>query len=340
MKDSQTAPGIKKYLVVFFIFFLFFFLFDRGLFHIFQSIERDYFYRKNFKKIFGQRKDFNKNFVKLPKGTYNTLIMGSSRTHHGIHPLYIHERLKQKAFKIAKGKLNVKFNYYFYKEYKKYAGVPKVIIYGVDYFIFVNKSAENFLGFLGIKENKEYNYKNGILLLLSNKEQIDTFFDNMLDTLNKSCTSNSGSIDKIKKRIQIIDTFIGHRKLETFDERKPPRFNTFGYLPYPGEEGIYLTKLLEEWEADNVQVILVFLPDYIGTYESNYQGEAFKQNIRQITKPYKNVFIYDYNRPEVFPLSDANYFLDGGYGKTNSHLSRRGARRFNRMLVKDLKKHY
>ncbi len=342
MKDSQTGSGIKKFLLGFFIFFLFLFIFDRGLFHIFRAIERGYFAGKDFKKIFGQRKDFNKNFVKLPKGTYTTLIMGSSRTHRGIHPLYIHERLKQKAFKIAKGKINVKFNYYFYKEYKKYAGVPKVIIYGVDYFIFNNKSAENFLGFLGINDSKEYNYKKGFLLLLSNKERIDTFFNNMLDTLNQSCTLNSGAINKNKnkKKIQIIDPFIGYGKLEAFDERKPPRFNNFGYLPYPGEEGIYFTKLLKEWDADNVQVILVFLPDYIGTYESNYQGEAFKKEIRRLTKPYKNVFIYDYNRPEVFPLSDADYFLDGGYGKTSSHLSRRGARVFNRMLVKDLKKHY
>jgi hypothetical protein len=337
MKDSQTVSGIKKFLLGFFTFSLFLFLFDRGLFYFFQAIERSYFAGKDFKKIFGQRKDFNKNFVKLPKGTYNTLIMGSSRTHRGIHPLYIHKRLKQKAFKIAKGKINAKFNYYFYKEYKEYAGVPKVIIYGVDYFIFSNKSAENFLGFLGINDNKEYNYKKGFVLLLSNKERIDTFFNNMLDTLNQSVTSNASDT---KKRIQIIDPFIGYEKVEAFNKRKPPHFNTFGYLPYPGEEGIYFTKLLEEWEADNVQVILVFLPDYIGTYESNYQGEAFKKDIRQITRSYNNVFIYDYNRPEVFPLSNADYFLDGGYGKTNSHLSRRGARIFNRMLVKDLKKHY
>lgn len=335
MKDTQTASEKKKYLLEFFIFFLFLLLFDRGLFYLVRTIERNYSKRKDFKKIFGQRKDFNKNFTQLPKDTYSTLIMGSSRTHRGIHPLYIYEWLNQKAFKIAKGKINVKFNYYFYKEYKKVAGVPKVIIYGVDYFIFNQKSAENFLQFLGIKNNKEYMYKNGFLLLLSNKERIDTFFNNTLDTLNKIYTT-----DKNKKRIPIIDPFIGYEKLEAFDERKPPRFRTFGYVPYPGEEGIYFTKLLEEWEADNVQVILVFLPDYIGTYKSNHQGEAFKKEIRRLAKPYKNVSIYDYNQPEAFPLSDADYFLDGGYGKTNSHLSRRGARLFNRMLVKDLKKHY
>ena len=335
MKDTQAASRKKKHLVEFFIFFLFLLLVDRGLFHIIQAIERNYFKRKDFKKIFGQPRDFNKNFTQLPKDTYNTLIMGSSRTHRGIHPLYIYEWLNQKAFKIARGKINVKFNYYFYKEYKEAEGVPEVVIYGVDYFIFHQKSAENFLQFLGIKNNNEYIYKNGFLLLLSNKERIDTFFNNMLDTLNKIYFT-----DKNKKKMPIIDPFIGYEKMEAFDERKPPHHRTFGYDPYPGEEGIYFTRLLEAWEADGVQVLLVFLPDYIGTYESNHQGETFKKEIHRLAKPYTNVSIYNYNRPEAFPLTNADYFLDGGYGKANSHLSRRGARVFNRMLVKDLKKHY
>jgi hypothetical protein len=303
-----------------------------------QSIEKNYFQRQNFKKIFWQRRDFNKNFMKLPKNTYNTLIMGSSRTFRGIHPYYIYKRLKQRAFKIAKAKISVKFNYYFYKEYIKYAGVPKVIIYGLDYFIFTKRSAENFLRFIGVEDIRKNNYNNGILLLLSNKEKIDTFFNNMLDTLNRIYTSNSGVPGA--NEIQSIDPFIGYGGGLTLNKLKPPRFKTFHYTSFPGEEGVYFTKLLKECEADGVEVILVFLPDYIGTYESNVEGNAFKKDIQRLTRFYKNVFIYDYNDPKVFPLRNPDYFLDGGYGKTNSHLSREGARVFNRMLVKDLKKHY
>jgi hypothetical protein len=189
-----------------------------------------------------------------------------------------------------------------------------------------------------VEDTRKNNYKNGVLLLLSNKEKIDAFFKNMLDTLNQIYTSNPGA--PAGKEIQIIDPFIGYDGGKTLDERKPPRFNTSYYTPYPGEEGIYFTKLLKECEADGVQVILVFLPDYIGTYTSNFQGKAFKKDIQRLTRFCKNVFIYDYNHPQVFPLQNADYFLDGGYGKTNSHLSREGARIFNRMLVKDLKKHY
>jgi hypothetical protein len=338
MKFRQTTYGIKKCLLGFLIFLFFLFLFDRGLFYIIQSIENNYYKRKNFKKIFWQRKDFNKNFMKLPKNTYSTLIMGSSRTYRGIHPYYIHKRLKQNAFKIAKAKIGVKFNYYFYKEYKKYAGVPRVIIYGVDYFIFTKRSAENFLRFIGVEDIRKNNYKNGALLLLSNKEKIDTFFNNMLDTLNQVYTSNVDAHGS--KEIQIIDPFTGYDGGKILNKHKPPRFNTFYYTHYPGEEGIYFTKLLKECEADGVQVILVLLPDYIGTYTSNFQEKAFKKDIQRLTRFYKKVFIYDYNDPKVFPLQNTGYFLDGGYGKTNSHLSRKGARLFNRMLVKDLKKHY
>lgn len=338
MKFRQTTYRIKKYVFRFIIFLLFLILFDHGLFYIIQSIEKNYYQRQNFKKIFWQRRDFNKNFMKLPKNTYNTLIMGSSRTYRGIHPYYIYKRLKQKAFKIAKAKISVKFNYYFYKEYKKYAGVPKVIIYGLDYFIFTKRSAENFLRFIGVEDIRKNNYKKGALLLLNNKEKIDTFFNNMLDTLNQIYTSDFNTPGS--KKIQIIDPFIGYDGGRILNKHKPPRFNTFYYTPYPGEEGIYLTKLLKECEADGVQVILVFLPDYIGTSESNFQGKAFKKDIQRLAGVYKNVFIYDYNDPEVFPLRNPDYFLDGGYGKTNSHLSREGARIFNRMLVKDLKKHY
>ena len=334
---KQTTSGIKKYLFRALIFLFFLILLDRGLFYMIQSFEQNYYKRKNFKKVFMQRKDFNKNFMKLPKNTYNTLIMGSSRTYRGIHPYYIHKRLKQNAFKIAKAKIGVKFNYYFYKEYKKYAGVPKVVIYGVDYFIFTKRSAENFLRFIGVEDIGENNYQNGVLLLLNNKEKIDSFFNNMLDTLNQVHTSAPDTPGT--KEIQIIDPFIGYDG-KRLNKHKPRRFRTFYYTPYPGTEGVYFTKLLKECEFDGVQVILVFLPDYIGTYESNFQGEAFKQDIQRLVKDYKNVFIYDYNDPEVFPLRNPDYFLDGGYGKTNSHLSRTGARLFNRMLVKDLKKHY
>lgn len=316
------------------IFILSLFVFDRGLFYLLQAEEKKFYKKKDFKLLFQRKRDFNKQFLALPKGTYNTLIMGSSRTYRGIHPHYIYKRLGQKAFKIARAKAQPKFDYLFYKEYKKYAGIPQVVIYGVDYFIFRLKSDPFYLQFLHREEEKEPN--NGISLLISNKDRIDAFFTNMLEKWDRPAWSDRHS----PHLFQVIDPFIGYGKQEPLVEGNPSRFETFEYEPYPGEEGPWFHKLLKEFEKDGVTVVLVFLPEYIGTYKSNFQQEAFIKDCHQLVKPFRNVFIHNYNRPGKFPLSNADYFLDGGYGKTNSHLSLEGARVFNRMLTKDLKKYY
>ncbi|MCP5048960.1 MAG: hypothetical protein GY940_17450, partial [bacterium] len=277
----------------------------------------------------------------LPKGTYNTLIMGSSRTHRGIHPHYIYKRLKQKAFKIAKAKIRLKFNYYFYKEYKKIAGIPKVVIYGVDYFMFKLKSNPYFMQWVGDKAaigDSGWGYNEGPLLLVTNKNRVDDFLNDTLENWNDAASLPTAE----GTGFNVIDPFVGYgkNKGEPLAATKTRGFKRFEYKGYPGIEGIYFTKLLREWEQDGAQVVLVFLPSFIGTFESNHQLNRFKKEIRRLTANYKNVSIYDYNRPEKFQLANPAYFLDGGYGKTNSHLSKTGSRVFHRLFLKDLRKHY
>jgi hypothetical protein len=326
----------KKYLFGLLIFIFFLFAFDRGIFYLIRTWESNHYKKQDFKKIFFQKRDFNKGFLNLPKGTYNTLIMGSSRTHRGIHPYYFFKQIKQKAFKIAKAKIRVKFNYYFYQEYKKYAGIPKLVIYGLDYFMFKLESHEFFMGAVADENTDEDRYNEGVLLLWSNKQRIDSFFNDFLEQLKSKSKSERVDLNTVN----VIDPFVGYDLTIPSKPRRPSRFKKYEYVPYPGQEGIYFTKLLKEWEKDGVQVILVFLPSFIGTYESNYQLDLFKKDIRELTAPYKNVFIYDYNQPDKFPLSNPAYFLDGGYGRTNSHLSKKGAKVFNRQLIRDIKKHY
>jgi hypothetical protein len=326
----------KKYLFGLLIFILFLFAFDRGIFYLIRTWGSSYYKKQDLKKIFFQKRDFNKGFLKLPKGTYNTLIMGSSRTHRGIHPYYLYKQIKQKAFKIAKAKIRVKFNYYFYQEYKKLAGIPKVVIYGLDYFIFKLESHQFFMGAVADENTGGDRYNQGLLLLWSNKQRIDSFFNDFIEQLKSKFKSEKANPNTFK----IIDPFVGYDKKKPLKLKKPSRFKKHEYVPYPSQEGVYFTKLLKEWEEDGVQVILVFLPDFIATYESNYQLDLFKKDIRQLTAPYKNVFIYDYNHPDKFPLSNPAYFIDGAYGRTNSHLSREGAKLFNRILIRDIKKHY
>lgn len=324
------------YLLGFAIFLALLFLFDRGLFYTLRGVEKGFYKKQGMKKVFWKRRDFNKDFLELPKDTYSTLIMGSSRTHRGIHPLYFQRQLNQNAFKIAKAKIRIKFNYYFYQEYKKIAGTPKVVIYGLDYFMFRLKSHEFFMDAVTGGEKAKDNIDNGPLLLLSNKKKLDDFLNDWLEDNNQFL---QGVFNK-DKEFRIIDPFIGYPVKELMDPKKPAKFKKVEYTPYPGEEGIYFTKLLEEWNKDGVKVILVYLPDFIGTHSTNFQRRKFVRDIRRITKQYKNVFIYNYNKPKKFPLSNPHYFIDGDYGKTNSHLSLEGSRVFHERLFKDIKKHY
>ena len=329
-----------NYFVYAFVFVLSLFLFDRSLFYLIQLEENTFYKKKDFASLFTRKRDFNKNVLKLPRGTYNTLIMGSSRTHRGIHPYYIHKRLGQNAFKVARGKTKPKFNYLFYNQYKQLAGTPKVVIYGVDYFIFKKETDPLFMQY--IAKGEERKPARGVSLLISNKSRIDGLLSNILErfTLDRDTAGHSPQYPPPK--IPIIDPFIGYgkQKQEPINPLKPAQFKTFEYVPYPGGEGTWFLRLLRELEKDRVTVALVILPDYIGTYESNFQQTAFLKDIREQVKSFSNVFILDYNRPEKFQLSNAGYFLDGGYGKTNSHLSLKGARVFNRILAKDLKKCY
>lgn len=320
----------------FLTFILFLLIFDRGIFYLIRTWESSYYKKKGLKKIFFQKRDFNKKFLTFPKRTYNTLIMGSSRTHRGIHPYYLYDQINQKAFKIAKAAIRVKFNYYFYQEYKKYAGIPKVVIYGLDYFMFRLRSHPFFMRAVADENTSGKTYNDGILLLWSNKQFIDSFFNDFLEQLISKVKPGK----KKPNTFEVIDPFVGYDKKKTLKLKKPYRFKKHDYIPYPGREGIYFKKLLKDWQKDGVQVLLVFLPEFIATYETNYQLDLFRKDIRQLTASYKNVFIYDYNDPEKFLLSKKAYFLDGAYGRTNSHLSKEGAKVFNRMLIRDIKKHY
>lgn len=339
MSNTSIESGKKKCLVFLVVLLGSFFIFDRLLFHAIISQEKNLFKKTDLSTIFFRKKDFNRNFFKIPKGTYDTLIMGSSRTYRGIHPYYLYKYLDKKAFKIAAAKTRPKFNYFFYKVYKKYAGIPEIVIIGMDYFMFKHETNDPFFRhFFPNTEKKPY--KKGISLLLTNKTQIDALLNNILEIFASGNDSQKTvkPPGKKKKPPQIIDPFIGFETRKITTLKRPPRFNTFEYAPYPGLEGIWFFKLLKELEKDGVTVALVFLPSFIGTYESNFQQEAFLADIRQLIKPLKNIHILDYNRPDKFPLDNIDYFQDGGYGKSNSHLSARGAVVLNRMLTKDLKK--
>lgn len=331
MSSSISSSKIKRYIIGFFCFIFFIFLFDRGLFYLISKLEAN-FYRQN---------DFKKRFEMFVKDKqYSTLILGTSRTYEGIHPYYIEKGLGQKAFKESYVGKGPKYNYYFYRLYKKYADVPKVLIYGVDYFFYAIFSDPKWMArFEKINKGEKIGYSPGPLMLVKYKKKIDNFYNNILIRLKEKKKPGKGK-DPFQDFIKIHNYTgwtVKNKKLVTKKSTKPKRQ---GYVHFPGEEGEYFMKLLDELDRDRVTVILVSLPDYFGSYKTNFQRNKFILHLKRISRKFKKLFVYNYNRLKKFPLKNSEYFNDGGYGQANSHLSQKGAKLFNEILIKDLKKHY
>ncbi len=322
--NSKTKKPIPRII----LFLVLLFLSDRFLFFLISSIESRLLVDHSFKKNFI---DYSKN------KNFNTIILGTSRTLEGIHPVYFSSLLNQNAYKEAQFGKGPKYNYLFYKFYKKHCGVPKVLIYGMDYFMFNLDSRIRWLHRFNHQENKDY--FGNFLMLLKYKKNIDDFTDIMLEKL-KQGLGESGNLVPLRDFVKIQKyRGVDFEKIR-IDSERPDRFKHFRYHKFPGVEGDYFLKLLEECQKDEVKVILVFIPNYYGTNVTNIQRQLFYEDIHKIVKPFDNINIYNYNKIKKFPLKNREYFLNGGYGLTNSHLSKKGAALFNRKFLKDIKHHY
>ncbi|HSP06354.1 MAG TPA: hypothetical protein VLR94_04215, partial [Acidobacteriota bacterium] len=135
-----------------------------------------------------------------------------------------------------------------------------------------------------------------------------------------------------------MDTYHGTHSEGDLPVIASTRYKRVPYTPYPGEEGKYLDALLQSLHRDRVKVFLVILPEFIGTYETNFERDKFTAEIARVASGYDDVQVLNYNSPDRFPLNKPRYFIDGGYGNMNSHLSNNGSRVFDFMLAADLKR--
>lgn len=326
--SNGRLKGVKKYLIGACLFILSVFLFDRGLFYLLSALEKNFYPRTEFEKQF-------QRFVKDKK--YSTLILGTSRAFEGIHPYYIEKRLNRKAFKEACQGKGPKYSYYFYQAYKKYAGIPRVVLYGVDYFIYNITSDPKWMARFDTGEaEKGINIFSSPLLLVKHKKKIDNFLNNVMIRL----TGKREADDTAQQFIDFQEYKGGANEKKNLVLEPGAKFVKQKFILPPGIEGDYFEKLMLQLNRDEVTVILVALPDYIGTIMTNHQQYLFVEHLKGFHEKYKNVHILDYSRPGAFPTKIPEYFNDGGYGQTNSHLSQKGARLFNKILAKDLKEYY
>ena len=98
------------------------FLLDRGGYRLIVAAENSFY----------SDPGYFPRFRAFAKGTpYDTLILGTSRTYEAVHPVYFSRRLKRNAYKEAYFGRSPRYNYYFYRFFKKVAGRPRIVIYGV-----------------------------------------------------------------------------------------------------------------------------------------------------------------------------------------------------------------
>lgn len=317
---------ITRKISLIFLFLLSLFLFDR----IFTYIILEYnhhFYSSN--DLENRLRDH------LKENKYNSLIMGSSRTYEGIHPKLI-KNDKLNPFKWSFAGFGPKYNFYFYKLYKKLAGKPKVILYGIDYFIYNLYSSPEALSELNIGNDLTPNidYLQPGILLLKNKGKIDIIFKDILRTFQPSGQS-------LLEDINIFQSYTGTKKSELKNNKVftdvTKRFSRAAFTKPPGIEGDYFFRFLEELRNDKVKLVLIVIPEFIGTFKTNIFKGTFKKYLNKLRRKYRNITILNYNMKKKFDLGNVTLFLDGGYGFTNSHLSKKGSEIFNKMLSDNLK---
>lgn len=320
-----------------------FLFFDRGLFFLLRETSF-YFYQKS-----SLGKDYYGKTTFLKKNQFNTLILGSSRTKEGILPLHLFENLGLRAYNAGSPGRYPQFHYYFYLKFKQENGIPRIVIIGMDYFIFSKESNLNQLQIVkgetppDIQRIDHKNITNPasqllskISLLFRSKKELDTFIMDIIDfTAMHVEKPNSRQI--VPAGVSSYQGLFGRVPEES--RVKPSQWETSPYSPFPGIEGNYLKMLLDELREDRVRVFLVGIPDYINIYATNIEHEAYAADIARLAQTYPRVIFINYNTPEHFSLSNPDFFVDGRYGERISHLSVFGAKNLNKKLCQDIKKY-
>ncbi|MEN8222066.1 MAG: hypothetical protein ABFR36_02300 [Acidobacteriota bacterium] len=318
---------MKKKILLLSVFILFILLFDRLFTYIIFEYNHLFFSSSNFETKLTEHLNGNE---------YNAILMGSSRTYEGIHPDLIKSE-ELKPFKWSFAGFGPKYNYYFYKLYKKSYKTPEVIMIGVDYFVYSLFSSPSALAELnrGPGHRFNLNYLDPSILLLKNKKNINIILRDIVGSFSHAEDSPIRDIEKIQ-------LYTGAEKSESPDYTvhtdKNKKFMGSAFIEPPGSEGDYFIRLLEELKDDEVKVILIVIPEFIGTFRTNKFKRTFKKHLKKLKRTYNNIIVLNYNTLRKFNLGDDTLFLDGGYGYTNSHLSKKGSGIFNRMLRSDLKR--
>jgi hypothetical protein len=267
------------------------------------------------------------------KQDYEWLVLGTSRTYEAIHPATIQRAFGVKAFKSAGRGKGPRYQYEFYRLYTPMFGAPRVLLLGIDAFMFGIRSDDPYLQQL---ERASTPAADASLFwpplrLAAHRREVASAVLRILERLQFELTPDDPQLS-----VELMQAYTGTVPARPPAQAQPASYPTVPYDRDPGLEGEYFLKLIEACQSDGVTVVLIYPPDVIGTQRTHQDHAEFIEVIRGLVKNCADCFVLDYGDDSRFPSADPRYFIDGGYGVTNSHLSKAGAEAFAALWVPDV----
>ena len=269
------------------------------------------------------------------KTDYQWLVLGTSRTYEAIHPAAIERAFGLKAFKSAGRGKGPRYQYEFYRLYAPMFGAPRVLLLGIDAFMFGIRSDDPYLRQLDRAAAPEAGRSVfwPPLRLAAHRREVSSAVSRILERVQFELTPDDPQLS-----VGLMQAYTGTVPARPPSQVQPASYPTVPYDRFPGLEGEYFVKLIEACRSDGVAVVLIYPPDVIGTRRTHQDHAGFIEAIRGLLKNCADCFVLDYGDNPRFPSADPGYFIDGGYGVTNSHLSKTGAEAFAALWMPDVKR--
>jgi hypothetical protein len=269
------------------------------------------------------------------KQDYEWLVLGTSRTYEAIHPSAIERAFGVKAFKSAGRGKGPRYQYEFYRLYAPMFGPPRVLLLGIDAFMFGIDSDDPYLRRL------EREASPGAqaplfwppLRLAAHRREATSAVLRILERLQFELTPDDPQFS-----VELMQAYAGTVPARPPEQAEPGSYVRVPHDRFPGVEGEYFRKLIAACAADGVTVVLIYPPDVVGTQRTHQDHAAFIDEIRGLVASCPSCLVLDYGNTPRFPSTEATYFIDGGYGVANSHLSKAGAEAFAALWVPDVKR--
>ena len=205
---------------------------------------------------------------------------------------------------------------------------------GIDAFMFGIRSDDPYLRQLdreagpGVRANALW----PALRLATHRQEVASAILRILERVQFELTPDDPQLS-----VELMQAYTGTVPSRPPEQAEPAAFVRVPYDRFPGIEGEYFQKLVAACAADGVTVFLIYPPDIVGTRRTHQDHEAFIREIRGLLAGCPSCHVLDYGALASFPSTDARLFIDGGYGDSNSHLSKAGAEAFSRLWIPDVR---